>query len=694
MSVEEVTLALGGLVLGYAGHESSGTNLDDFSPSNLDATLSTRGALAATAILAGSARAVAANGDAGSGNVATRAVAGGSPLQLASGITVMACVRPRAFTPSGVRGFLGERPNNWLARWDSSRRLNVLTYIGGVLQTQVTGRTALAAGERGWPWFSFDGRWLKVGMNDAVENAGLREGSINATTDALSLFASSSIAFVGDWEYFLIFNRALEEGERRAIVREGDATMDYASVSGFAGAILDFSGDGNALIAASDEDALCPVCSGRIRELQARVTDDDGVVYHDGCRSTQTKGTTPVINASSVQAAYGQRLERVIRDCLSIYIKRSTTSKTTYWNGTDWVIAGGNPAHNSPGIGLAAAALGRYLGASRSDPLMKIATKSIETIWQYDNQNGLFYSNGDFTLGMMGRILVLLEGRMDPVLHAEWVDRYVAAVIKFEDGGNNSNGTWRAGNGPPSTTSPVGWYINGNRMVPTHTWCAWRLTGDSNLEERYETGYDWWLAPAYHANYSPSGETFGRVIEQAGSEEDGSDAAWYFKEAHDQTTKGFWNIGTTADNDGTQLTVNVNGKDPGYVGLNLEYVGWMAAATRDIRYFAHGNAQRNSLDFGTQRLNQTTWIVQGDLGSRHCSDYSWSHAIDHVAMWRGRRTASPWSASYLAASYIHAEAVWLSKAGSPTSAGEEPRSFGLGVAAFLMGLDKFPRVDT
>ena len=689
MSVESVAAATGALILAYAFHESSGTALDDFSTSNLDATLQSRGQLGATAILTGQPRALTGLG--GSGVLASRAVAGGSPLQV-SQFTIMAAVRGPASAPASYSGLHGERNANWSSRLTSTRLMEARVVVGGVTSSPATTLTTIGSGERVWPWFGFDGTWLRAYTNDIFESEVRTPGSITQTTDVLNIGSTSNLAFAGDLEYWMMFSRLLDEGEVRQIIREGDATLDRAGL-GEGPVLWDFTGDSNPLVAAAAEDVQCTFCGGRRRANQLTRQSSAGRKYHDGCRATRVTPRPATIDGSSTQDAYAARLDWLIRDQLDLLAKRATTAKTSYWNGTKWVVTGsadGVP-HNAIGAGLAAATLARYLRTSRSDPLNRIAINSVESIMLYENQNVVWWQNADFWASVTGKLLVMLKDRMDPVLHAEWVDRFLQGWDDTQAGGTDSTG------GVHGALKPGSWYVNGNREIGNcnAAWCAWRLTGDSARQTDYETAVTWTVSPTAGA-WSPAGLTHGWVQAVAPTQNDWSDGEGWFREAHDTTAKGFWITGTnTTHETGVYETVDVNGEDATYGRLQAQYACHLAVLSGELRWWRYTNALRNHL-FNT-RYNATGGVVgnaqpgqvNGQGGARTVSTDSWHPHLELAATFSGKRAASI-DASAMATRWTTFESNIRSGGRNPDAGAQFHRTMGMDFSTLLMSLAKWP----
>lgn len=677
MGVDEAiafAIATGKLVAGWDTRATSGL-MDDFGSTGLDATLGAAGAYGGTAVITGSPRALTSSGGTGAGALGTRAH--NAALQVPK-ITFGAFVRPAVFTPGGTWGMLGERVGNWQARFTSVRQLQVYVTLGGVLQgaSPATGRTPLASTERAWAWFSYDEEWLTVGMNDGIEARVLLPGTFSAVTDTLNLGSVAGNPFNGQYELPMMFNPPLTLGEHRALVRAADSTLDRPVVSGEGTRLLhDRTGDGNAVVAASAQDALCDFCGGELRVEEGwRVETTGGEALHWGCRTSQiNKAGTSIVGAST-QDAYARRIDDCIRTCLYLISRRPAASKPTVFDSTgNWASAEtvslGSTAYiyNYVGAGIAAATLARYLQTGRTDPLMQMALKSAETAFDQFNDPGNWWNNGDFLCGALGRLLVLLKDRMDTVLHAEWVAMLEQGWLGFMYGGTDSLGGAHGG------TSPNLWYINGNRMMPTTEWCLYRLTGSSVWLAHYNAAVAWQDAPTNGG----WGSGFGKVIETAGSQADGSDASGWWRESHGGSL-GFWNLSQTED---------VNGWDKTYGGLQTRYATHQALFTDDMAWWYKANMVGNK----TRAYRATLPSITVDCanGSRNTNNYSWSMAIDLAATWKGKRAANPFNADDMATRFVLQEDLF--KSGCRDPSGSVYRDYlAMDLSALLMATDQWP----
>lgn len=699
MSFQTIALAEGGVVVGYNGLETSGTVLDDFSANNLDATLSTRGALNGSPIITGTARAITASGNAGSGAVATRAVTGGSPLQLSTTFTVCGFFQSSAATPPSVGGMLGERANNWMSRRTSTRFHTLFPYIGGVLQTSLTGTTAMASGERFLIWFRAhpDG-WWDLGTNDAVEDARYYGGTVTATTDALSIGTSSNNAFDGLMFPYAIFDHAVDLGVFRAMVRE-DPTMDYGAVNGIGSVLFDFAGDRNTRVASTSEDATCHGmhCGGRVRAGETRVTDSAGRVYHLGCRTSNNRTALGQVISSTSQADYARTLDRGTRQLIGMWAKRANTSKVPYWDGTKWreaANADGSTWHNEVGVGCAAAALARFLRTGPGDPLMKVAYQCVEKGMAQDFYNTpagkSWWDNADFSLPHVGKMLLCLQGRMDPGQWEDWKDQFLLGADRYLYTGGpiiNTGGTRGPGAGYAAP-----WYINGNRELGALeiSWLSWYLDPTTTRRTRYESQRSWVASPtagSWQPGGSGSGLTFGLITLSAPAQEDGRDGSGYFKENHGgATNKGFWNIGGAVEGDADYETVNVNGLDWAYSVTQMERATTLLCMTDEVIYARWGNMLMNKT---LERLNLTTGVYDGSFGSRHCAPFSWQQSTGLVHKWRGYGLHASLTDTVLATLHNVTLAQCRAHGRAPTQATGRDMT-GSNLTALLMGLDAWP----
>lgn len=683
MSVLSVCTAEGGMVLLYLMDEAAGaTTFADSSGNTLPATIGSRGAAGGTAVVTGMANAGTATGSAGTGSFATRAVAGGSPIQLTTGITVFGFVRPSSYTPVGTRGLLGERANNWLARWDTSRRLQVFLYLAGVLQNVVTGVSGLTNGERGLYWFTYDGVFATVGVNDGIEAKAFMPGTITATTDTLSIATASNNAFDGQVGPWGMMNHACDLGFFRALVRE-DSTMDYGAVSNRGSVLFDYSGDLNAAVSSSTEGESCRYCGARMRTTENRVITSAGRYYHPSCRRFKLVGQPADITSGSSQADVLRRVEGFTRDLLNMASHTPRAGKSAYWDGTTgrW-IHGTNPTGanfwNESGFGLAAAAAARHLRVGRRDPLIQVARKHVE-LNRANHGTTSWWSNADFSLPMEGKTIVMLNGLMDPVEWQEWATDFVTWTETYI--------ITAPGHGKQGPFGP--WYINGNRDWGNveALWCAWYLDPTSTRLANFNSYVDWVVTPnpgSYQPGGASSGELFGLRTTVTPVEADGSDGQGYFAESHGGS-KGFWNIGGVADNDGDRETLDVDGLDYVYLMTQTERLASLYLLTGEQRFARWANMCRNKIV--ADRLNTSTGVIEASFGSRHCGDYSWQNAIDLAFTWKGQR-AVPIDGTFMANMFkITERQAWAHGRAPLDSTG---RDFGNNIPQFFWASTAWP----
>ena len=709
MSVDSVANALGGLVVGYAFDEASGTTLEDFGPNNLDATLSTNGTVGGTAVLPGYARSLACNGVGTGGAVATRAVSGGSPLQV-SEITVGAFVRPSSLSFTASHGYLGRRDTNWLSRFDTSRRQVVILTLGGVQQTQLASVTGLAAGDRAWVWFSFDGTWLSIGVNDVREQRVPQPGSFNAVTTSLAIGNIGGLAFDGQMGPYMIFDRALELGEHRALTVEGDVTIDRPSQTSEA-FFFDNCADDVEYVEASTQDRTCLYCGGLMREEEGQVSSsDDSLHWHPGCRGTSKRVVPYPLDGSSVQADVAASAERLAREILDGVSRRPTSTKGSYFNGSDWVnqeyAAGGGltgvaECYNVQGAGVLAASLGRWVRAGSRDPLTRMAMATVDSVLSRDSMSAavrtaVFWDNGDFTYSGLGRMLVLLDGIADPAWHAEKVAHFLTRWDVYNTaGGTKPTGGAYGGNGPGH------WYINGNREIDDNmaAWAAWRLDPTSDRWDEYDASVEWTEAPtagSWQPGGSGSGLLFGFVTEDEPSEEDGSDGKGWFRENHGAspqplggrtnygTLRGFWNVGATVDGDALAESVDVDGRCYNYTFVQAQSGGHLWLFSGEDRWARYLNMLRNK---EAERLTISTGIIDPQYSSRHTNPFNWTLSCDWTLTWRGKR-AVPFDMDDVAEVWRTTEA-WM-RTGYRGSVNSYYRIIGRDLAQLFMGLDDWP----
>ncbi len=697
MSVQSVALAEGGVVVGYNGTETSGTTLADFGPNNLPATLGARGALNGTPIVTGMARAITASS--GTGAVATRAVASGSPLQLQNEITVCGFVSPGSATPPATGGLLGERAANWQFRRNSLRLPVVYVTVDGVLQSTrpLNGTTALAAGERAFVWFRkhADG-WFDIGVNDGVEDRAYLPGVFNNITDTLNIGSVSNNSFEGTMFPFIIFDHAVDLGVFRALMRE-DPTLDYGAVNGVGSVLFDFAGDTNSRVAETSPDAYCagPYCGARMRAGETRVTASNGKVYHLGCRTSNARGTGAMpVTSSTTQADIAKLLDRHIRFFINAWSHRTGTSKPAYWDGAKWrsqTNPNGTNFHNECGMGTMAAALARFLKTGPGDPLMKVAYQNVELgmtgLVTGVGGNDAWWSNNDFSLPHVGKMLVFLNGRMDKTQWQTWVDRFLFGVdIGLVDGGLNTTTSVQR---EPGGGAYAPWYINGNRElgILEALWCAWYLDPTSTRRTNYETQRAWVASPSagsWQPGGSASGLLFGLVTQVAPSQADGSDGKAWFRESHGGV-KGFWNNGGQVEGDSEKETINVDGFTKEYTATQMERSTNLFLLSGEQIYARWSNMLLNKdMDF----LDTTTGSVEGSYGSRHPADFTWQQATPLVNTWRGQR-AVPLDATVMANMFTIFLRQLVANGRSPNDATGRDVA-GSNATAFLMGLDAWP----
>jgi hypothetical protein len=119
---------------------------------------------------------------------------------------------------------------------------------------------------------------------------------------------------------------------------------------------------------------------------------------------------------------------------------------------------------------------------------------------------------------------------------------------------------------------------------------------------------------------------------------DGSDGKGFLREYHSGGggTKGWWNIGSTADNNGAFETVFVDGYDPSYTLDGLRYLCRCALISGDDDQWRTANLMRNQLYSPTGTgvtstgVNTTTFQVDGSNGSRHATNFQLTHPIDQI----------------------------------------------------------------
>jgi len=692
MSVSSLALSLGGLVVGYKLDESSGTSLADFSGNALNATLSTNGTLGGTAVLPGTARAVTGNGAGGAGSIATRAVAGGSPLQLQT-MTVCAFVRPSSVAFTSSHGYLGQRSSNWVSRFNSSRQHVVVLTLSTGVQAAVTSSTGLAAGDRGLVWFSYDGNWTEIGVNDVREQRVPQPGVFTTNTNSLSIGSIGGLAFDGQMEHYMIFNRKLELGELRALVIEGDILLDRPSQTTEA-VFFDKCGDDLVPVATSSRDRFCHYCGGLMRAAEEWMKPSSGKYYHRGCRSSSRRSSPTTLTSSSTQADYAASAERLTREILDNVSRRPSTSRSAYFNGTDWVNSEyasdtvSNQVYNLQGVGVLAAALGRYVGAGQRDPLTRMAVKTVESVFLRETLNSaahsaVFWSNGDFTYSGLGRMLVLLDGIADSGWHAEYVQRYLTRFDAYSAGGTDSYGVAHGSNGPGA------WYINGNREIDDcmAAWAAWRLDPTTARYQEYDDSVTWTVAPtagSWQPGGSGSGLLFGWVEGVVPTQADGSDGKGWFRESHGSSVKGFWNIGGTVDNDAFKETVNVDGRCYNYTHTQAQNGSSVWLFSGENRWAYWLNMCRNTM---RDRVTLSTGIVDPQYSARHCAAYNWTLSLDQTLTWKGQRAAAV-DATEAAQLWLAAE-TWMRGAYRGTT-NYFYRTVGHDLASIFMAVNTWP----
>jgi hypothetical protein len=122
-------LATPGLVAGWMLEDPSGTTLADFGPDSLPLTLGANGTLGGTAIIPECAAALTGNGSATGGDVASRAVTAGSPLQFTSGLTFCGWITMGAPLSTG---YLGGQANSYEIRQAGSGGVLIgYVWVGG-----------------------------------------------------------------------------------------------------------------------------------------------------------------------------------------------------------------------------------------------------------------------------------------------------------------------------------------------------------------------------------------------------------------------------------------------------------------------------------------------------------------------------------------------------------------------------------
>ena len=704
MSFQSVCTTEGGVVAGWDTLESSGTSLADFSGNGFPATLGSRATLGGTPIITGTARNLTALG--GSGNIATRAVAGGSLLQIANDITVVGFVRGGPSTPPAVNGLLGERATNWQSRITSTRVHAVYLTLGGVLQSSFPciGITPLNNGDRHLAWFrrrASDG-YFDLGVNDGIESAQylLPGTGFSAVTDPFNWGSVSGNAFEGGFGPLAIFDHFVELGVFRAMVRE-DTTLDYGRVNGVGSVLFDYTGDRNLFVAAGAQNAICQGCGGLMRENEAKVLSTGSKSWHVGCRTSKNRGTVTVINSSSVQADYAKRCDAAIRHLIGIWAHRPSASKPAYWDGVGWRTStnpSGTNMHNECGMGVPAAALARYLKTGPGDYLMKVAYQNVELGLSRDNST-YWWGAADFSLPHVGKTLVFLQGRMDKGQWGEWRDQFLAGHDDYcvTGGPITDTGSSRG----PGGGYTVPYIINGNRELGMleSFWLAWYLDPTPTRRTQYE-------AQRAHIENPPaiaaqpggitSGLTFGLVTQIAPAQADGSDGKGWFREAHasggpafpaiGNTIKGFWNNGGPVEGDGFKETVNVDGYDKGYTVTQMERCTTLFLLSGEQLYARWANMLMNKTQ---DVMNTTTGVYDGTYGSRHCANFTYQESTAHALTWRGQRATNAYSAAFLATLWnINASQSILNGKTPVDATGRDMAASGLG--SFLLGLDTWP----
>lgn len=712
MTVVSLAQGLGGLVAGYKFDEASGTSIADFSGNSLTATLSTNGTLGGAAVLPGSPRAVTGNGTGGAGSIATRAVTGGSLLQL-SELTVCAFVRPSAVAFTASHGYLGRRDANWVSRFDTSRRHVVVLTLSTGVQAAVTSITGLASGVRSLVWFSYDEEWTEIGYNDVREQRIPQPGAFTQNTNSLSIGSIGGLAFDGQMEHYMIFDRKLELGELRGLVLEGDPLMDRPSQTTEA-EFFDNAADDIPAVAASARTRLCEFCGGLIRENEEWIEDSNDKTFHRGCWSTTLRpGPLPTaLTSSSVQADYAASAERLAREILDNAARRPSSTKNSYFNGQDWVnqeydagggLTGVGEVYNLQGLGVLAATVGRYVGAGRRDPLIRMAVATVESVFLRDTisaatHNSVFWGNGDFTYSGLGRMLVLLDGIADPAWHAEYVSRFLTRFDDYSVGGViDSFGVYHPGGNAPGL-----WYINGNREIDDvmAAWAAWRLDPTTERWEEYDDSVTWTAAPtagSWQPGGSGSGLLFGWVETDVPTEADGSDGKGYFRENHGAspqplngrpnygTLRGFWNVGATSDGDSLAETVNVDGLCFNYTHTQCQNGGHVWLFSGEDRWAYYMNMCRNQ---ERERVNTTTGVVTPSYSARHTNPFNWTLSLDLTLPWKGKRAANDLDEAETATIWRTTEA-WM-RQGYRGSTNYFHRTVGRDLAQLFMGLDNWP----
>jgi hypothetical protein len=627
MTVLSVATDITGLVAGYPLDESSGTNLNDFSANNLDATKGTAGTVGGAAVVPSAAFAL--TGDGGTTNAAaTRAVAGGSPLQLTT-FTYMIAVRVVALPASAQRGLFA-RNNNVQLRLSSAGLLSAYVWVNGAV-VQRNFQTTLAAGGRYVPAVMYDGEYIELWLNGKIDGEKFEApGTVTATTDQLEIMSYGTNVLSGQGNYLLIYNRRLEAGEYRRLYLEMDPTLERPEGLQF----LDHQGDGNAAVAASASTRFCAVCGGRMRAIEPR-RELAGKVRHRSCGAVMRRPRVP-ITAASTQAQFLAKAKDIAMSVLSSLPRRASAQGAIYHDGAIWRSPSmdnfATSYKEASGAGLMAAILARYDGADENSMLWRIAKHDMaRLVYGIDARN--YTLDQDFVLGNLGQFLVISRGRIDRALWVDTLERFRLACEFMHSGGTDATGTTR---GSEST-----WYTNGNREVieTIARWCLKHLLAleghpDAALwAARYEAQVTWMVGPtgstSPRSGYIPvlnGGSVYGWKENVAPVDPNWADGRGWFREAG---ANGFFEL-----NDAATFR---DGLDCGYSALQLQFMLQLWLLSGEQRFLRYSNALFNEIT-GDSRINTSTWILDQTTGSRLNQTQSMTFAAHQALVWKGGRT--------------------------------------------------------
>jgi hypothetical protein len=470
----------------------------------------------------------------------------------------------------------------------------------------------------------------------------------------------------GRVQAFTIFNRFLEVGEIRELTVLARPEMDRLD----GGVLFDYVLDEASPIVASTAHAGYDAITGGKMRVGEPKRIANGLTYRPAPRKVSRMPYQP-ITSTSEKEDYGNYCTQLISELLQRVATRGNTSTNVYHDGYTWLSSemaystGSGYEHNGhvyqrmgrrQYAGVAAAIVARYLsggpkgirGVFPVNEYIKIARADLNVIVTSminyaDNMDP--YDN-EFNLAPFGKLVSNLEGLIPQEEWTEARDIFLAATKRHLEGPNFDRG---AG-------AEIYWYVNPNREMGEHeailaAASLWRGTGPNPYQILVDDHWNFILnPPSWPQTYGggPGGaggimpapplpgvrQKHELVYVVAPTLPDGTDGKAFIAESHGGAN-GFWNIGSTSDNDSTRNTVDVGGYDPSYTQVSLGHLKGMLADGHhtDMRYVRMANLLRNQL---MDRVNTSTWVVDCTYGSRHTGNTKYGN-VDIVLEWRTNR---------------------------------------------------------